>query len=83
MALDSRQMQHALIRHPDRTSQYARSEYQGLRKTAGIHGWMSGRGCCDDNAGWPSHRSADEKFFSARKKERVYRGTYATREEAR
>jgi len=82
MALGSRQVQYALIYHTGRSSQYARSAYQGLRKTAGIHGRMSRRGCCDDNAVWPNDPLADESFFSILKKEQVYRGVYATREEA-
>lgn len=76
MALGSRQVQHGLIHHSDRGSQYASSEYQGLLKTAGIRGSMSGKKSCYDNA-------VVESFFSTLKKERVYRRTYATREEAR
>ena len=83
MALSARQVRRGLIHHSDRGSQYASSEYQGLLRAAGLRGSMSGTGNCYDNAVWPNDRSADESFFSTIKKERVYRRTYATREEAR
>ena len=76
MALSARQVQRGLIHHSDRGSQYASLEYQGLLKASGLRGSMSGKGNCYDNA-------VVESFFSTIKRERVYRRTYATREEAR
>lgn len=76
MALVSRKPAPGLLCHSDRGSQYARGDYQTALQQAGAGGSMSRKGNCYDNA-------PTESFFASLKRERVYRTTFATRQEAR
>lgn len=77
MAITHREIQapHTLLWHSDRGSQYAALEYQKLLHCHDIHGSMSRKGNCWDNA-------VTESFFATLKKELVHLTHYKTREEA-
>jgi putative transposase len=75
-ALSSRKPAVGLLCHSDRGSQYASDDYQTRLKQAGVLCSMSRKGNCWDNA-------PTESFFASLKRERVYRTTFATRQEAR
>lgn len=64
------------LHHSDQGSQYTSDLFQQLLRDHGIRCGISRRGECWDNA-------AMESFFSTLKRERVYRCTYRTRDEAR
>ena len=64
------------MHHSDRGVQYASQLYRQNLQTAGVVSSMSRRGNCYDNA-------AMESFWSALKRELVYRRHFATRSEAR
>ena len=76
MALWRRGKPTELLHHSDQGSQYTSEDFQRLLSAEGITCSMSRRGDCWDN-------SALESFFASLKKERVYRTTYPTRDEAR
>jgi transposase InsO family protein len=61
-ALQRRQTAAGLLHHSDRGSQYASAEYQALLAQAHMHGSMSRKGNCWDNA-------AMESFFATLKSE--------------
>jgi len=76
MAVGRRTPSSGLIHHSDRGSQYASHDFQNLLRNHGIACSMSGPGNCFDNA-------VAESFFATLKRERVHRGQYRTRGEAR
>jgi len=76
MALGQRIPVHGLIHHSDRGSQYASTDFQQVLRKHGIACSMSGAGNCYDNA-------VVESFFATLKRERVHRGHYQTRAQAR
>lgn len=76
MAVWQRQGTGAVIVHSDRGCQYTSDAYQRYLKSQGLVGSMSAAGSCADNA-------AAESFFGLLKRERVYRRSYRTRDEAR
>lgn len=76
MALWRRGRPTELLHHSDQGSQYTSEDFQRLLAAEGIICSMSRRGDCWDN-------SAVESFFASLKKERVYRKTYPTRDDAR
>jgi putative transposase len=76
MAVWQRQGSSAVIVHSDRGCQYTSEAYQRYLKSHGLIGSMSAAGSCADNA-------AAESFFGLLKRERVYRRSYRTRDEAR
>jgi len=65
-----------LIHHSDRGVQYASKPFRQLLEQHGIHGSMSRKGDCWDNA-------VAESFFATLKSERIRWRNYATREEAK
>lgn len=65
-----------LIFHSDRGSQYCSGDFKKYIAGHGIHGSMSRKGNCWDNA-------VSESFFASLKKERVYSVSYATRQQAK
>jgi transposase InsO family protein len=65
-----------LIHHSDRGVQYASKPFRQLLQQYGIHGSMSRKGDCWDNA-------VAESFFATLKSERIRWRSYATREEAK
>lgn len=65
-----------LIFHSDRGSQYCSGDFKKYIAGHGIHGSMSRKGNCWDNA-------VAESFFASLKKERVYSVSYATRQQAK
>jgi putative transposase len=75
MALGRRGPVPGLLHHSDRGSQYACHDYQRLLAVHGIHGSMSRKGECLDNA-------VAERFFGSLKRERTDQRHYATRQEA-
>ena len=76
MALWRRGFPKDVIVHSDRGSQYASKRYRRLLKAYGLHGSMSKKGDCWDNA-------CAESFFGTLKVEHVYDFDYITREEAK
>lgn len=76
MALWRRGFPKDVIVHSDRGSQYASKRYGRLLKAYGLHGSMSKKGDCWDNA-------CAESFFGTLKVEHVYDFDYTTREEAK
>jgi transposase InsO family protein len=75
MAIRNRPIQNELIFHSDRGVQYACKAFRNLIDNKLITQSMSRKGNCWDNA-------VAESFFKTLKVERVYRKTYATRNEA-
>jgi len=76
MALWRRGFPKDVIVHSDRGSQYASKRYRRLLKAHALHGSMSKKGDCWDNA-------CAESFFGSLKVEHVYDFDYTTREEAK
>jgi transposase InsO family protein len=76
MALTQQRPPPGLVHHSDRGVQYASELYRQNLHAAGVVSSMSRRGNCYDNA-------AIESFWSALKRELVYRRHFATRAEAR
>ena len=76
MALTQHRPPPGLVHHSDRGVQYASQVYRAELAQAGAVGSMSRRGNCYDNA-------AMESFWSALKRELVYRRHFATRTDAR
>jgi len=76
MALWRRGFPKDVIVHSDRGSQYASKRYRHLLKAHDLHGSMSKKGDCWDNA-------CAESFFGSLKVEHAYDFDYTTREEAK
>lgn len=76
MAIGRRRPRPGLVHHSDRGSQYASDAYRRELDRNGIECSMSRKGDCWDNA-------VAERFFRSLKGERLNRGTYRTRDEAR
>jgi putative transposase len=76
MAIAGRNPSQDMLCHSDRGSQYASDDYQERLQKAGMVCSMSRRGNCWDNA-------PTESFFASLKKEKVYRTSFATRDQAR
>jgi putative transposase len=76
MAVSHRERKHDTVIHSDRGVQYRGNEYQDALKQHGLHGSMSRKGNCWDNA-------VMESFFSRLKVELIYAENYRTVEEAR
>ncbi|MFT5174341.1 MAG: putative transposase [Gammaproteobacteria bacterium] len=76
MAYQQRHPGAGLIMHTDRGSQYANQKYRKLIKDFDMIASMSRKANCWNNA-------VAESFFKTLKVERVYRQTYATRDDAR
>jgi putative transposase len=76
MAIRQRQPGAGLIHHSDQGSQYTDERYQAVLKAHEIQCSMNGVATWYDNAPM-------ESFFGTLKSERVYHGTYQTRNEAR
>lgn len=74
-ALKARAYPTGVVIHSDRGSQYASNEYKHILKKHGLHGSMSRKGDCWDNA-------VAESFFATLKKEYVYQTEFKTRAEA-
>ena len=75
MALMQRKPQTGILHHSDQGRQYTSRAYQTLLAHHGFMVSMNGVGSWYDNAPM-------ESFFASLKKERVYRTSYATREQA-
>lgn len=73
MALWRRKRPENIIVHTDRGGQYCSADYQALLKRHNLHGSMSGRGNCYDNA-------CPESFFHSLKVECVHGEHFASRE---
>ncbi len=71
-ALKARGYPQGVIVHSDRGSQYASNDYKRVLKQYNLHGSMSRKGNCWDNA-------VAESFFATLKKEYVYHTTFTTR----
>ena len=76
MAVDARGSGSSLIHHSDRGGEYTSGDFRDELAKHGIECSMSSTGNCYDNA-------VAESFFALLKRERVNRGRYRTREEAR
>ncbi len=76
MAAWRRKPEQQVLVHSDQGSQYGSRDWHGFCKEHNLKPSMSRRGNCWDNA-------VAESFFSSLKKERVRRGVYKTRDEAR
>jgi putative transposase len=76
MGYQQRHPDAGLIMHTDRGSQYASQKYRKLITQYAMTPSMSRKANCWDNA-------VAESFFKTLKVERVYRQTYATRDQAR
>jgi len=76
MAIDARRPEGPLIHHSDRGGQYTSDDFRDELAKHGIECSMSSSGNCYDNA-------VVESFFGLLKRERVNRGRYRTRDEAR
>lgn len=74
-ALKSRGYPTNVIVHSDRGSQYASNEYKRILKQNNLHGSMSRKGDCWDNA-------VAESFFATIKKEYIYHTQFDTRVQA-
>ena len=73
MALWRRKRPENVIVHTDRGGQYCSTDYQSLLKRHNLHGSMSARGCCYDNA-------CAESFFHTLKVECIHEEDFASRE---
>lgn len=76
MAIINRRPAGNVLFHTDQGSQYTSFSFSSALRRSGCISSMSRRGNCWDNA-------VAENFFSKLKRERVYRTTYKTREQAR
>lgn len=76
MAVWQKRSRQGVILHSDRGTQYTSQEFQAFLQAHGIVSRMSGVRNCYDNA-------VAESFFGLLKRERVHRGQYRTRAEAR
>ena len=76
MAVWRRQPKDAVMIHSDQGSQFSSYDWQDFCKTHNLRQSMSRRGNRHDNA-------VAESFFQLRKRERIRRKVYATREEWR
>lgn len=76
MARWRRHRPRGVIVHSDRGSQYCSERYQALLDRYGLHGSMSAKGNCYDNA-------CAESFFHTLKVERIHGERFATREAMR
>ena len=76
MAAWRRKPEQQVLVHSDQGSQYGSGDWHRFCKEHNLKPSMSRRGNCWDNA-------VAESFFSSLKKERVRRGVYKTRDEAR
>lgn len=75
-AYRSRNNPEGVIFHSDRGSQYASLDFRMLLEKSGMQQSMSRQGDCWDNA-------CAESFFASLKKEKIYRNTYSSRQQAR
>ena len=73
MALWRRKRPKNVIVHTDRGGQYCSADYQALLKRHSLHGSMSGKGCCYDNA-------CAESFFHSLKVECIHGERFISRE---
>jgi len=73
MALWRRKRPENVIVHTDRGSQYCSADYQALLKRHSLHGSMSAKGCCYDNA-------CAESFFHSLKVECIHGERFISRE---
>jgi len=74
-AIKSRGYPTGVIVHSDRGSQYASNEYKRILKQYNLHGSMSRKGDCWDNA-------VAESFFASIKKEYIYQTKFVTKVQA-
>lgn len=73
MALWRRKRPKNVIVHTDRGGQYCSADYQALLKRHNLHGSMSAKGCCYDNA-------CAESFFHSLKVECIHGERFISRE---
>ncbi|QJA20899.1 IS3 family transposase [Pectobacterium punjabense] len=73
MALWRRKRPENVIVHTDRGGQYCSADYQALLKRHRLHGSMSAKGCCYDNA-------CVESFFHSLKVECIHGERFSSRE---
>ncbi|MEL7631850.1 IS3 family transposase [Pectobacterium aroidearum] len=73
MALWRRKRPENVIVHTDRGGQYCSADYQALLKRHSLHGSMSAKGCCYDNA-------CVESFFHTLKVECIHGERFSSRE---
>lgn len=73
MALWRRKRPENVIVHSDRGGQYCSADYQALLKRHNMHGSMSAKGCCYDNA-------CAESFFHSLKVECIHGERFISRE---
>ncbi len=73
MALWRRKRPKSVIVHTDRGGQYCSADYQALLKRHSLHGSMSAKGCCYDNA-------CAESFFHSLKVECIHGERFISRE---
>jgi putative transposase len=73
MALWRRKRSENVIVHTDRGGQYCSADYQALMKQHDLHGSMSAKGCCYDNA-------CVENFFHSLKVECIHGERFISRE---
>ncbi|ELC6795921.1 IS3 family transposase, partial [Salmonella enterica] len=73
MALWRRKRPENVIVHTDRGGQYCSADYQALLKRHNLHGSMSAKGCCYDNA-------CAESFFHSLKVECIHGERFISRE---
>jgi transposase InsO family protein len=76
MAIKQRRPANGLMHHSDQGSQYTSYAFERELKSQGIRASFTSTGACLDNA-------YIESFFASLKKEKVYKTTFNTREEAR
>lgn len=76
MALWRRNPQKQVLVYSNQGSRYTSYEWQSFLKSHGLEGRMSRRGNCHANA-------VAESFFQLRKRKRIKKNIYGTRDEAR